>query len=133
IGQIINLEMAAHGHSVVEIQKSANGWQPVAGKYNRRFNALGTAFVIGGPAAGHKRLQTKDDPSGAKVIGTINNCAGSVTPWGTVLVAEENFNDYFAGDISKAGEEENYKALGVGGKASYQWHERHDRFNVEKE
>ncbi len=130
----VDIEMAAHGHSVIEIVRDAEGkWSVVPGDYNRRFH-VGTEMAISGPAAGHDRLKTSADPTGRKVFGTVNNCAGSITPWGTVLMAEENFNNYFGGDAAKTKEARNYKRLALAsGEAEYAWSRFHDRFDVEKE
>ncbi|MBB4265487.1 PhoX family protein [Roseospira visakhapatnamensis] len=129
----IDIEMAAHGHAVVEIKREGNTWSVVKDSpYNRRITTLATEFAMAGPAAGHDRLKTKADPTGTKVIGTVNNCAGGKTPWGTILFAEENFHGYFLGDITKTAEAENYERYGVGG-GRYAWGNVHDRFNVEKE
>jgi len=89
--------MAAHGLSVVELRRKGKGqpWEYVRGaKLNRRF-LMDTEYELTGPAAGSELLQTKADPTGRKVLGTQNNCAGGTTPWGTILSGEENFNQYF--------------------------------------
>jgi secreted PhoX family phosphatase len=128
-----DIELGAHGASIVEIRKTSGRWKMVENsKFNRRITAM-SEIRISGPAAGHDRLKTKADPSGTKVMGTLNNCAGGKTPWGTILTCEENFNNYFAGDIAKTKEESNYKRLGFSAKSRYPFARFDDRFNVEKE
>ena len=91
---------AAHGLSVVEVAQGDRGWQLVRpSPYARRFTA-DTPFALGGPAAGHRLMQTAADPAGRTVRGTLNNCANGLTPWGTVLSGEENWAGYFDGGES---------------------------------
>ncbi|MGV3650103.1 MAG: PhoX family protein [Devosia sp.] len=129
----VDIEIAAHGGSIVEIMKVDGKWQVVKDSpYNRRITGT-TPMVITGPAAGHDRLKTSADATGTQAIGTLNNCAGGVTPWGTFLMAEENFHGYFAGTLPEGhAEEANYKRLAAPG-GWYQWHNFHDRFDVAKE
>jgi uncharacterized protein len=141
--ELIDIEMAAHGGTVVEIaQDDAGNWAVVQdGKMNRRVTPLNTAMVLSGPAAGHKRMKTNDDPAGMNVIGTINNCAGGMTPWGTWLMAEENFHGYFWTDVLDADGKPDLSAhddavqkkrYGVPGRW-YAWGKFHDRYNIDKE
>ena len=141
--EIVDIEMAAHGGSVVEIAKGGDGkWAVVRNSpLNRRISPLHTEMAIDGPAAGHARMQTNADPSGTRVIGTLNNCAGGMTPWGTYLMAEENFHGYFwtdtldgdgKPDLSAQPEAANMQRYGVPGRW-YAWGRFHDRFNIDLE
>jgi len=132
----VDIELAAHGHSVVEIQQHRGRWQVVrSSRFNRRITALDTMMELKGPAAGHQRLQTTSEPSGTKVVGTLNNCAGGVTPWGTMLICEENFNNYFSGDPAKTSEERNHKRYGIAGSSQFNpaWAKHYSRFDIEQE
>ncbi|MDU0365558.1 DUF839 domain-containing protein, partial [Rhizobium sp. 25PS6] len=126
----VDVEMAAHGGTIVEIRKTGGKWQVIAdGKYNRRITA-NTPMEITGPAAGNDRLKTSADGTGTRAIGTINNCAGGVTPWGTYIMAEENFHGYFSGALPEGHKEApNYKRYGVP-EGAYEWANFYDRFDL---
>lgn len=129
----VNIEMAAHGGTVIEIRKVDGKWQPVLdGKLNRRITVK-TEMQLSGPVAGHDRVKTSQDPEGRKVFGTFNNCAGGVTPWGTYIMAEENIHGYFLGELpADHPEAENYKRLGIPG-GDYQWGKFDKRFDIGQE
>lgn len=129
----VDVEMAAHGGTIVEIRKQGGKWQVVRdGKLNRRITS-NTEMALSGPVAGHDRVKTNADPSGTKVIGTVNNCAGGVTPWGTYVMAEENIHGYFSGELPEGHREAaNYKRLGIP-EGAYEWGAHYDRFNLAKE
>ncbi|MFC7736196.1 PhoX family protein [Roseomonas sp. GCM10028921] len=130
----MRVEQMAHGASVVEIRRENGRWVPVqGGALNRRITAE-TEMRVSGPAAGHERLRTSADPTGTRVRGTLNNCAGGNTPWGTVLIAEENFNYYFGGPGVEAGPQAAaFKRYGFVWDAQYTWHRFDPRFDVARE
>jgi secreted PhoX family phosphatase len=95
--EVIKALMAAVGFTVAELRRTGKGrpWRYVRdGDKNRRITAY-TPFALTGPAAGSDLVKTAADPTGRRVLGTLGNCAGGTTPWGTILSGEENFNGYF--------------------------------------
>jgi secreted PhoX family phosphatase len=88
---------AAHGLTVVELERenTSRPWTYVKGApLNRRF-LNNTVYNLTGPVAGSALVKTVADPSGRSIKGTLGNCSGGTTPWGTILSGEENFNGYF--------------------------------------
>jgi secreted PhoX family phosphatase len=152
---------AAHGVSVVEarrvVEKKGHGKNATKTvrwvvnrktRYGRRITA-NTPMRIAGPAAGHELMKTVQyairrdgtTPTGGTTSGrfghgTINNCAHGITPWGTYLTCEENWNGNFgsktpvdtsqATEIGKLRNRYGVSATGFG----YRWHETDPRFDV---
>ena len=117
--ELVNIEMAAHGVTIVEIVRDEQEWHVVRDSpYNRRISPL-TPMTADGPAAGDRpAARPKTIRRRGQLIGTLNNCAGGSTPWGTYLTAEENFHGYFWTDQRDA-ECKPAKDLGGDQAASY--------------
>jgi len=136
---MVETEIAAHGFTVVEIARAADGsWSIVKGSpYNRRITGA-TPMAIRGPAAGSPLVRTKADPAGTQALGTLNNCAGGFTPWGTFLTGEENIQNYFRGKLDvvpDAGLQAIHKRYGIGtDRGRYMtWGRDHERFDLARE
>ncbi|MEV7433525.1 PhoX family protein [Streptomyces griseoviridis] len=129
--QQVEVGWAAHGLGVVVVEEDRRTGALTAvprHHLNRRVTAT-TEFRLTGPAAGSPLLRTSADPTGRKVLGTLNNCSGGTTPWGTTLHGEENFNQYFA-----HGTRATDKRYGLGTGATERKWERFDkRFDVGQE
>ncbi len=131
------IEMAAHGASVVELARDPEGrWSVVVDSgFNRRLSAT-TPMDLCGPAAGDAALRTAADPSGRRVLGTLNNCSGGKTPWGTALSGEENIPDYFGGARSVRDERtaEGLAAMEFeAGRSVHGWELHESRFDLAQE
>ena len=122
---------AAHGVSVIEVKLENGAWKVVRpSRFARRISA-DTAMQLSGPAAGSAHLKTAADPSGVRVLGTLNNCANGHTPWGTYLTCEENWSFYFVNSSGKLSELEKRYGITQQG-LRYRWHEFDDRFDGAK-
>lgn len=106
---------ASVGVSIVELERTRDGWRalknPAPGRgRNRRITPF-TPVQFAGPAARHPWIvaaaavvnAAEADRSGGHApadavrCGTLANCAGGYTPWGTYLSAEENIDGFFVG------------------------------------
>ncbi|MBC9714367.1 PhoX family protein [Streptomyces sp. TRM66268-LWL] len=127
----VEIAWAAHGLGVVVVEEDRKtGKLTYVPRHhlNRRITAT-TEFRVQGPAAGSDFLKTSADPTGTKVLGTLNNCAGGETPWGTTLHGEENFNQYFANSSRPTD-----KRYGIGtGPTERKWERFDKRFDVAQE
>jgi len=125
--------LAAHGVSVVEVRRAKDGKMScvVDSNYNRRITGY-TPMDITGPARGAEAMRTAADPTGAVVLGTLNNCANGKTPWGTYLTCEENFNGYFGSTDTAYQRSALERRYGVNLTSGYRWHEVDERFDISK-
>ena len=82
----IELEQTQVGLSVVRVVRKREGWSVVRdSRVTRRYDAR-SKMLLTGPASAID--------GGPWAVGTLANCSGGVTPWGTVLSCEENFHNF---------------------------------------
>lgn len=134
----VDIELQAHGGSVVEVVRGSHGPYSVdrSSPLNRRITGT-TPIRLSGPAAGHDWMKTAADPWADSVLGTLNNCAGGFTPWGTILTAEENFHQYF-GNLGSLPADDPRRAVhqryGLpSGASERKWERFHGRFDTSLE
>jgi uncharacterized protein len=82
-------EQDSVGNSILHVKRRGNGrWKMVSpSKYNRRIYGDRPDLVFTGPLAGAPGI-------GASSHGSVGNCSGGITPWGTALSCEENYDGY---------------------------------------
>ena len=91
------------GLGVISVKRNAEGkWERTYSNVDRRVTGISgmddrdRALKSTGAAVAVFTKANKlgyEDDLGDRIIGTFQNCAGGTTPWGTVLSAEENFQD----------------------------------------
>lgn len=82
-------EQEAVGNSVLHVRRTSKGHYAVVprSRYHRRITGAGPVTRFTGPLRGA-------DGIGTTAHGSLANCSGGITPWGTALSCEENFQDY---------------------------------------
>jgi secreted PhoX family phosphatase len=87
---LMAVEKDSVGGTLVHVRRrNGHRWEVVRGSsYNRRFTAAGPVVPYDGPVAGSGLVPAEG------VLGSLANCSGGHTPWGTVLSAEENYQSY---------------------------------------
>jgi len=130
----VEAEIAAHGFSIVELEIDDSGrWHFNRNSPFNRRSTGSTPMEITGPLRGNALVRTAADPTGAEVRGSLNNCAGGKTPWGTVLTCEENFDQYFANFPQSGQAYELSKRIAASTGESYRkWERFDDRFDLSR-
>jgi len=100
----IAIEQESVGNSVLHVRRVDGLWEVVSpSPYNRRITGTTPACEVTGPLRGAAEAELADGTkvrvgqSAARpneIDGSVANCSGGITPWGTVLSCEENFQDY---------------------------------------
>lgn len=101
IREICQAALLDRGIGTIAIRQTLEGkWERTPSPAERRISGISGLekryLKVTGPAARVFRKQQGQgyiDGLGDRIIGTFANCAGGTTPWGTVLSAEENFQN----------------------------------------
>ena len=101
------------GLGVISLRRKENGqWERTYSEVDRRITGISglddssQSLKSTGPGIAIFTKQNKlgyEDALGDRIIGTFQNCAGGTTPWGTVLSAEENFQNQVPEEVMADG------------------------------
>jgi uncharacterized protein len=82
-------EQDSVGNSILHVKRRGNGrWKVVSPSvYNRRIYGDRPDLMFTGPLRGAAGI-------GNSAHGSVGNCSGGITPWGTALSCEENYDGY---------------------------------------
>lgn len=105
----VQQEQLAVGGSLLQLRKEGERWRLDPRGTNYRITAQTPIDII------------SDRPivNSNRAIGTLANCAGGVTPWGTILTCEENYQHYYG----EVGFEDGVRELKPG---AYGWEKYYD-------
>lgn len=102
IEEIAKEGLIDQGIGVISLSRDNQGiWSRTNSKTDRRITGISgltddhylQATGPGVKVFSKENKQGYEDNLGDRIIGTFQNCSGGTTPWGTVLSAEENFQD----------------------------------------
>jgi uncharacterized protein len=131
----IDIERDSVGNSVLHVKRDAAGvWRVVSpSPFNRRVTGRGPALAFTGPLAANPAYPGV----GTQALGSLANCSGGITPWGTALSCEENYQDYagttgtaYGWSPDKLGTSEYVNGDGRTGQANYGWVCEHDPYSA---
>lgn len=95
----VAIEKESVGNSIVHVRRTDEGtWDVVSpSPYNRRITGATPACAVTGPLAGttQKNADATDVVVETTIAGSLANCSGGITPWGTALSCEENYDGYY--------------------------------------
>ncbi len=102
IAEISRAALTDQGLGILSVRKNAKGvWERTHSSADRRITGISgltdrNYLRASGPSRSvflKPKGQGYRDGLGDRIIGSMANCAGGTTPWGTVLSAEENFQN----------------------------------------
>ena len=123
----IAIEQEAVGNSLLHVRRGRRGYRVVSpSQYNRRIYGDRPRIEFTGPLEGSA-------PVGRSANGSLANCSGGITPWGTAISCEENYASY--GQAVSAADPDRYGWNSVDPEydpvafAKYGWVVEHDPYD----
>ncbi|MDM9585425.1 PhoX family phosphatase [Nostoc sp. GT001] len=104
-----------HGLSGLGINSQRNDdYKSITAWGSRNHQKGDKNYLIGTGPAATQVFNLSSDELGNKIIGTAFNCSGGKTPWGTILSAEENFQNSFTEGVKANGTQTDYTDKTIG-------------------